>query len=780
MFGKLGEIMRRKINQKGALLSTIFIVGAASVLVGKVILDATNSSVYGILRSLCIFIDTQVYSISAFAYSIFYEISSSSILSSLNLSDASQRLYTLLGIFMLFRLAFSFVKYIINPDGMEKGTSKLLTNLAVSLALIVSVPWIFNRAFALQNYIMDSNVIGNLIMGMNTSKDSDTFNAASYGQTIGFLTFSAFYRVDSSIPAYSSCGNLLSYYSPSVIPMGDKEVGIDKNYNFGNDQENKESEKIVACVNALNGIGNDTIISYSNGGQPAELGTLLYIASQRQDMGILTDSSLLQAVVGNTYLIQYSLIVSTIAGGFLALLFLSFSFDVAVRNAKLCFLQLIAPIPIILNIEPGDSKSDKKSLNWWTKECLHTYALLFIRVATVYFGVFLINVLFGSLSSTTYTNTSAWFQVFMILGILLFVKEIPDMIGKAFGIDVKGQFNLNPLKRIGDSKLASMAVGGAAGLIGGGIGTGIAAGIAARRNGASVGEAISRGLTGGVGGALHSAVSGAKTGAKSIHDITSNATKNWQRSGRIGGANVGTTLGGRLGSRVSMTMGAKTAYQREEDNAVALEMPGKKLSEIKSIMNGDKTKVSTGVTIGAGTRSFNSLEEIDDFLSNNSQLTDADRSNVMKARTSLAGGKNPTVSVSLAGRSFDNVKDVYDHLERLKASGASENAIKEAEDQLNIIQGQRWNDAISSANASKKPNVYSLNRDELVEIYEQNQELYQTHVTDASGKPITNFDVWGNLKTAAGSGKLGSGAVRQGARQAKLNDDAAKARRGGG
>lgn len=653
MFGKLGEIMRRKFNQKGAVLSTIAIigvVGAVAFFGGKAIVDETNASLYGILRSLCIFIDTQVYSISAFAYSIFYEISSSSILSSLNLSDASQRLYTLLGIFMLFRLAFSFVKYIINPDGMEKGTSKLLTNLAVSLALIVSVPWIFNRAFALQNYIMDSNVIGNLIMGMNTSKDSDTFNAASYGQTVGFLTFNAFYRVDSSIPAYSSCGNLLSYYSPYVVPIEGNKVGIDPAVeNSLSDAEKKEANKIASCVNALNGVESNTPeISYTNAAKAAELGTLLYIASQRQDMGILTDSSLVQAVVGNTYLIQYSVIVSTIAGCFLALLFLNFSFDVAVRNAKLCFLQLIAPIPIILNIEPGDSKGDKKSLNWWAKECLHTYALLFIRVAIVYFGVFLINVLFGSMDSSTQTNTSAWFQVFMILGILLFVKEIPDMIGKAFGIDVKGQFNLNPLKRIGDSRIASMAVGGTAGLIGGGVGSAIASGLGAARNGASRSEVVSSVLTGGVGGALRSGLTGAGKGAKSVHDITSNISQNSQRAGRIAGANVGTTLGGRLATRLTMAMGAPTSFDIMQNNAKEMDEMGMILKNIKENAYKDGNKLT-------------SIDGNTSFMFKDSK------------------GVAHTVDLSKAGLGISSTKDAHDYVERIKASGASESDIRLAE-----------------------------------------------------------------------------------------------------
>ena len=459
------------MNQRGGIIA----FGIVAAIVGAAIYVSTsNQNHLGLLRQFFIWIDTLVYSLSTFAYSIFYEVSSSSLLSSLNLAAASQRLYTLLGIFMLFRLAFSFIKFIINPEGMEKGTSKLLSNLAVSLALIVSVPWIFNRAFALQTYIMDSNVIGNLILGINSEKfnpnDSDTndsknflgmFNASSYGQQVAFLTFSAFYHPDASIPALSDCGNLLYYYSDNLKIDGnllDEETGVDGK------PLSKEDIKIAKCVNALN---NADYVIVDNAA--AEIGTLFYIASQRYSIGVLTNPAVFRSYVGSQYVVDYTALVSAAAGIFLGLLFLNFSFDVAVRNVKLCFLQIIAPIPIILNIEPGDAKGDKKSLNWWTKECLKTYVDLFIRVATVYFGVFLINVLFGNGNSTVAgsTNTSNWFKVFMILGILLFVKQIPELIGKAFGIDVKGQFSLNPLKRLRENKLTGGILGAGVGLFAG-------------------------------------------------------------------------------------------------------------------------------------------------------------------------------------------------------------------------------------------------------------------------------------------------------------------------
>lgn len=626
--------MRRKFNQRGIVGSIIAAgVAVAGLIAFKLWATIDSRSLYGVLRGISIFFDNMAYGLAALVYSIFYELSSSTLLSSLNLASAAQRLYTLLGIFMLFRLAFAFVKYIINPDDIAKGTSKLLTNLAVSLALIVSVPWIFNRAFELQTYIMESNVIGNLIMGMNTTKDtnSDNFNASSYGQTIAFLTFSAFYRPDSSIPALSPCSNLLTYYSPYVVPSGDRTVAT----SFPENEEISagvinEANKIAKCVNELN---NLTVEDNESG---AEVGTLFYIASQRQDLSLITNSGVYKAVYGNYFLIDYASVISTFAGGFLAWLFFCFSFDVAIRNVKLCFLQIIAPIPIILNIEPGDGKKDRP-LSWWTKECLNTYLLLFIRVATVYFGVFLITILFGSGFSNVAgsTNQSPFFKVFMILGILMFVKEIPDLIGKAFGIDVKGQFNLNPLKRIGENRIASMATGAALGGIAG-LGTGIAAYAGARSNGAKWYEALGRGVTGGIGGALHSGYTGAKTGVKSIGDITKNAAKNLNRSGKIAAANVGTTLTGRTGARLAMAVGAKTKAQRMEETATKLDNFGKTNTAVLEAL--DKSKDDVGVyNFFGGKRQYTSSSDMKRDIENDTTLSETDKNrltaNMLRAET---------------------------------------------------------------------------------------------------------------------------------------------------
>jgi len=705
---------RKKLNQRGSIVG---ILGTIALITGGIgiAVTASNRGLFNMLRGLFIYIDSMVYKAPGWAYSIFYEVSYSSILSSLNLSTAAQRLYTLLGIFMLFRLAFAFVKYIINPDGMEKGSGKLMTNLAVSLALIVSTPWIFNRAFELQTYIMDSNVIGNLIMGMNTNTaEDDNFNAGSYGQVISFLTFSAFYHPNSSHPSITSCQNLLNYYSQYVEPNSNDELVVMSNVP---DDRRKEAEKIAACVNQLN---DKSDISYSDlGDNTVEIGTRFFIASQRYDVSLITHSGVYEAEFASTgtYVVDYSFLVSTIAGGFLALLFLNFCFDVAVRNVKLCFLQIIAPIPIILNIEPGDSKN--KPLSWWGKECLRTYVDLFIRVATVYFGVFLINQLFGNgMTVTGSTNTSAMFKVFMILGILLFVKQIPDMIGKAFGIDMKGNFSLNPLKRIGDNRIASMALGGAAGLATGLVGGAYAGFRGARGAGAGVFKSVYHGLGGALGGGMHSMASGTMKGAKSIKDITSNATQNWVRSGRIAESAVGTTAFGRAAAATAMTFGTKTKAQKTEDLAKAIEDYGKGYSEMKNYALSSKE----------------------------------------------AAGIRRTIN----GNVYTNVKDANDELERLKASGASPAAIAAAESAVSDM-------VESYINYYKNKSGHAMQS-----MWAKNDKIYMDNASEMRKHGISRGVDASSLKSQIGNANNAAVVIRNSKKyyQAQANSNFAKANRG--
>ena len=135
---------------------------------------------------------------------------------------------------------------------------------------------------------------------------------------------------------------------------------------------------------------------------------------------------------------DYKIPLSTIAGGFAAWIMVMFCFDVAVRAVKLSFLQLISPIPVMSYIDP---KKGDQIFNKWVSECVSTYLSLFLRLLALYLGIYI-------LSRINIDSTDTFATVFIILGLLLFMKEVPKLVMDIFGIKDMGGFTLNPLRKI--------------------------------------------------------------------------------------------------------------------------------------------------------------------------------------------------------------------------------------------------------------------------------------------------------------------------------------------
>ena len=116
----------------------------------------------------------------------------------------------------------------------------------------------------------------------------------------------------------------------------------------------------------------------------------------------------------------------TIIGGFvfslvMGIIVLGFTVDVAVRSIKLAVLRIIAPVPIISYITPGAEKDG--AFGNWVKTLTSTYLDLFIRLAVISFGAYIIVMLMDSdgglnvLTTSTNWFTSSLATIFVILGI---------------------------------------------------------------------------------------------------------------------------------------------------------------------------------------------------------------------------------------------------------------------------------------------------------------------------------------------------------------------------
>ena len=399
-----------------------------------------------LLRTLCFFIDSVVYGLIPVTYKLIIYLASVNLFSSGSTDNTigalTNRIYVLIGIFMLFKLSFSVIRYIVDPDSFtdnSKGFTNLVKRVLIALLLLGSTPWIFKTMYDLQAKIITKNVIPNLILGTKEETVNGSLNTASIessAKDVQFLMFGPFFSINYKLPEFVNCDPTTNPKYPMANILGTSDMAK------GNDDNG-------ACINKIANLMDEPKFQRENG-------TVLYHffkhdgGADDRDFGKL--AGLVNWKVGNDeYAINYIPIISTIAGGYLVFLLLSFCFDIATRAIRLLILQVLSPVAIISSVDPTSSN---ERLNEWGKECLTTYLSLFIRLAIIFIIIEFINVITGVIfakdiyySSLQASNTmNIFIYIFLIIGCFQVAKKIPELIEKATGIKMSGDLSLNPFK----------------------------------------------------------------------------------------------------------------------------------------------------------------------------------------------------------------------------------------------------------------------------------------------------------------------------------------------
>ena len=382
----------------------------------------------GVVRWLFFMLDGVIYSFIVTVYNLFVDIAETSIFTEEVIDLFASKVYALLGIFMLFKVSFSILSYIVSPDDFldkTKGFSKLISNIIITLTLLIVTPWIFTQAMDIQRIVLRDNIIGKIF----STTEINTTVVTDPGATMAYQTLKAFYHLDTD--AYSECTGL---ETGKADRERCKEVGFNNADNFDSMEQ-----------------------------------SLVY-AYNTNSVSLYMDGDLLnQKASDDGYTMNYMFLISTLAGGAICLLLIVFCFDVAVRSVKLGFLRMIAPIPIISRIDPKSSKDGP--FNKWVKTCISTYLDLFIRLLAIYFAVFVITQMmdlrFVDAVTGLETDVNAFVKVFIILGALLFAKQLPKLIEDLTGLKMSGKFTLNPMNKLRETPLVGAGVTTAAALAGG-------------------------------------------------------------------------------------------------------------------------------------------------------------------------------------------------------------------------------------------------------------------------------------------------------------------------
>lgn len=384
---------------------------------------------------LLMWIDTIIYGFVDYVYDIFNALAKVNLFKTEDYQTIVSRIYVVLGLIMLFVLAYSLLKAVINPDEFAKGESsfpKLIKNVVVSLAIIAILPTAFTVAFNFQNAVLNKNTIPGLVFGVN-SENYNKATDADAGRDMSYYVLSAFLH-----PNFDWCN----------------EKGYAVNDNESGDVNLSE------CASEIDGDGDWLLTN----GEDLKSVTENFKAGS-YDISAFNDFGE-SAAAGK---LTYNVFISTIAGVFLLYVLLNFCFDMAVRVVKLMFFQIIAPIPVICRVIPGGKLKDVFSD--WMKKTISTYVEVFIRIAIMYLGVFMISQVVDNFSSANLGNLGPTqkliAEALIIMGVVIFMRQAPKLIGDMFHLD-SGGMKLGFMDKLamGGALTAGAVAGGAFGTLG--------------------------------------------------------------------------------------------------------------------------------------------------------------------------------------------------------------------------------------------------------------------------------------------------------------------------
>lgn len=349
----------------------------------------------GLFRKLLIYICKPIYCLIVYTYKIFYSIASTRFLKDDLIQQFSSNIYVLVSAVMLFAFSITILSAIVNPDLLtdnKKGVAALFKRSIIALALMVLVPFAFNELYDIQDSVMSHSLIEKIVVGISYDCDPSTDSKCEIGGNGGQVI----------------AGTLIS----SVLYPEETADGSDIKIDSDNTDISENYKKMVSE-------------------------DIRYIGKVAKDINKTVDDStkLHYDFDDESYAFHFDGLIALVAGLITVYILIIYSIDVAVRVFKLAFLELTAPISIVAYVGVGD-----KMLSSWFKELGKTYGELFVRIVVIAFYLFLIHNLDSFMSQFTTGDFISVLKVFLIVGMLMFVKEAPDIIGRLLGfkIELKG------------------------------------------------------------------------------------------------------------------------------------------------------------------------------------------------------------------------------------------------------------------------------------------------------------------------------------------------------
>lgn len=364
-----------------------------------------GSWINDMFHKILLLIDGVIYWAVSQTYQIFIRLANARVFQDEFFSNFAKRIYAILGVIMLFYLAYALLMAIVDPDKVtqgDKALTKIAKNIVISLVILGLLPTLFDYAYRIQGIIFKENVIGALVFGMGGNT-----NDASIDEYGNYMAFTAL--------------------NPFLNPAN-YNVTLDDGYSYYDAKADLIEDGDFVRV----------------------LPVMSQWAIEPQDLISVTDAQEEgeDLEVGDAVNLGYKPVISTFCGVALLYIILSFCLDLGVRVVKFAFCQLIAPIPVIFRIMP-----DKKSVfDKWLKLTLSVYFEVFLRVGVMYLVIYFFSAIADAdMFKYAYMDSAGTYHVngvqativlvIILMGLLVFAKQAPKLIGEIFGIN-SGNMNL--------------------------------------------------------------------------------------------------------------------------------------------------------------------------------------------------------------------------------------------------------------------------------------------------------------------------------------------------
>lgn len=359
---------------------------------------------------LLMYLDDLLLTLCRASYKVFVYTSRITLINGEQIELFTNRVYLILGIALVFIIAYNLLTYIVDPDKIsdkKSGAGAFVKNVIISLTIIVITPMAFVKLYSFQNTVITQGIIANIIMGVpsnDSEEDSDLANLTDSERAEELLDRGA-KNVTTTV------------YASFIVPAGNGFSALDCAPVSKYDPIMTQKGRKPYC---------DAYKYMQETGSNSEFRTLIDDYEDEFD---------------------YYFIVSTAGVLVMLFFFASYCIELGKRAGKLAILQLLAPIPVAMEIVPGKSGSRQK----WLNEVISTYLDVFIYQATVFIVIFLsrfVGPTIQNLFSTAYSGSTGVISVvertfalvFLTFGLFKFGKDVPKMIEDLIGIKGAGSF----------------------------------------------------------------------------------------------------------------------------------------------------------------------------------------------------------------------------------------------------------------------------------------------------------------------------------------------------